>query len=357
MKIQKLCCPILVCLILFGCKAPPNAIETKTIDTPLSNEESVEVPVSEPEKDPIEMIREYNGLQVTGEFQSAEGRTLRIDGTVQVNDTNKVGIYRYIPSTITDDMRQKIFNIYFGDRAKDVVCVDDNQDIWQLGETMSGDFYIYQTNFTMDSSGDIVFNLSYRRPNLNYLDENLLSSIDDSKCSISLEDAKTECGDFLAALCEEETYEADVILAYGKEGALPFYKITCRRVLDGLPVISYNDFYFFVDDNGIERIRGGIYKFEETEKAKEYTQVLSPEDAMKCLADYIEGINFYKSDILEIHNIRLEYAVEQQNGGEAYIIPVWRFEIGMDENEAVMNRYKILAVNIFTGSIIQEKRG
>lgn len=357
MKIQKLCCPILVCLILFGCKAPPNAIETKTIDTPLSNEESVEVPVLEPEKDPIEMIREYNGLQVTGDFQSAEGRTLRIDGTVQVNDTNKVGIYRYIPSTITDDMRQKIFNIYFGDRAKDVVCVDDNQDIWQLGETMSGDFYIYQTNFTMDSSGDIVFNLSYRRPNLNYLDENLLSSIDDSKCSISLEDAKTECGDFLAALCEEETYGADVILAYGKEGALPFYKITCRRVLDGLPVISYNDFYFFVDDNGIERIRGGIYKFEETEKAKEYTQVLSPEDAMKCLADYIEGINFYKSDMLEIHNIRLEYAVEQQNGGEAYIVPVWRFEIGMDENEAVMNRYKILAVNIFTGSIIQEKRG
>lgn len=90
----------------------------------------------------------------------------------------RMGIYRYIPSTITDDMRQKIFNIYFGDRAKDVVCVDDNQDIWQLGETMSGDFYIYQTNFTMDSSGDIVFNLSYRRPNLNYLDENLLSSID-----------------------------------------------------------------------------------------------------------------------------------------------------------------------------------
>lgn len=150
-----------------------------------------------------------------------------------------------------------------------------------------------------------------------------------SKCNISLEDAKTECGDFLAALCEEETYGADVILAYGKEGALPFYKITCRRVLDGLPVVSYNDFYFFVDDNGIERIRGSIYKFEETEKAKEYTQVLSPEDAMKCLAEYIEGINFYKSDILEIHNIRLEYAVEQQNGGEAYIVPVWRFEIGM----------------------------
>ena len=112
-----------------------------------------------------------------------------------------------------------------------------------------------------------------------------------------------------------------------------------------------------MDDNGIERIRGSIYKFEETEKAKEYTQVLSPEDAMKCLADYIEGINFYKSDMLEIHNIRLEYAVEQQNGGEAYIVPVWRFEIGMDEKEAVMNRYKILAVNIFTGSIIQEKRG
>lgn len=346
-------------LLMNSCQQAPIATESSlpisesiSIDY-LESESLVEVPKA-PTLSHIEIINMCNDKQMQEEIISSNGDKLIINAHTEFDYVNKISLYKYIPLSISADMRQSIFNNYFGDRANEVFCKDENRDIWQLGETRTGDFYKYEISFPTDGSGDVVFVLSYRKPNLNYLDENLLDSANECSCLISPEEAKSQCDDFIMSLLGEGAYTIDSILAYGKNGQSPFYKVYYKRSLDNLPVNSFNDIYMFIDDNGIEKIRGAFYDVEEIETPQ---SIISLDEAITILKDNIDMINFHNGNTLHINNIGMEYVVEQQTPGEQYVVPAWRFGIGTNEDENKLNRNYILAVNAFTGSIIQDDRG
>lgn len=361
MKIKNLTVILIINMIflLSSCKnAPDNNMYESVTNRDVVNEYTESDTLSdEPvitSVNNIDIINTYNNQQIQKEITSSSGDKIIIDAYIELDSIEKIGMYKYIPLSISDDMRQSIFDNYFGDRASEVFCKDENRDIWQLGETRTGDFYKYEISFPSDGSGDVVFILSYRKPNLNYLDENLLDSADECGCLISPEEAKIQCDDFITSLLNDGEYIADSILAYGKDGQSPFYKIFYKRILDDMSVNSYNDIYMFIDDNGIEKISGAFYDIEEIETQQ---TIISFDEAINILKDNIEMIDFHNGDILRINNIGIEYVVEQQMTGEHYVVPAWRFEIGANEDENNLNRNYILAVNAFDGSIIQDDRG
>ena len=242
----------IVMLLLNSCQKPPfnvdnniiatNAPATEYLESDTIMEESIA-----PSTANIDIINMCNDKQMQEEIISSNGDKLIINAHTEFDYVNKISLYKYIPLSISADMRQSIFYNYFGDRANEVFCKDENRDIWQLGETRTGDFYKYEISFPTDGSGDVVFVLSYRKPNLNYLDENLLDSANECSCLISPEEAKSQCDDFIMSLLGEGAYTIDSILAYGKNGQSPFYKVYYKRSLDNLPVNSFNDIYMFID--------------------------------------------------------------------------------------------------------------
>lgn len=125
-------------------------------------------------------------------------------------------------------------------------------------------------------------------------------------------------------------------------------------------VNAYNDLIFHVDDNGIEKIYGAIYDVQVDETPKE---MLTPEEACNILNENIEIISgqnqfdFSSADVVNISQISLEYTVVQKLTGEVYVTPAWRFCFGSTEDERNNLREKFLAVDTFTGDIIQEERG
>ena len=94
-------------------------------------------------------------------------------------------------------MRESLFDAYFGDRADEVFCKDEQKDIWQLGETMNGDFYKYETVL-----GGQVFTLRYSVPNLNPLDDNRKGYGEVSGCTITAEEAVRLCDELIAGMTD-----------------------------------------------------------------------------------------------------------------------------------------------------------
>ncbi len=364
MHIRKNICVISLVglLTLCSCQEAPSGISDINDQIPSDTTSYIEDTETENQADEhtvsrisnIDIIGMYDKQQLSEEIIASNGGKIVIETCTDFSDVERISMYKYIPRPISDTLRQSIFEQYFGERASEVFCKDENRDIWQLGETRTGDFYKYEVSFPSDGSGDVVFNLTYRKPNLNYLDENLLDSAYESACSLSVEDAKSQCETFISSLSSNDEYVADSILAYGKNGMSPFYQVYCKRVLDRLPVNAYNDIYFFIDDYGIEKIRGSFYDVEEIETEN---MIISLQGAINILKENIDMIDFSKEMELYIGEISVEYVTELQVSGEHYIVPTWRFEIGQTDDERVYNRNHILAVNAFNGSLIQYSRG
>lgn len=296
-------------------------------------------------------------------LNSSGGGQIVIDASVEEIPSDEVHMYAYKPLAVSDETREGLFDMYFGDRAGEVFRKSETQDIWQLGETMGGNFYTFNTVYAMDGSGDIVLILSYRRPNLNPLDDNLLGGAADGVCTITAEDAAAQCDRLLqvfGTLGTDVKYEVDSVLTYGGYTApemyfeeaqpVPFYWITYKRQLDGMPVTAYNDLYFFVTDDGVPRIHGALYDVQPMETDAE---LLSVTEAVEQMQKNTDSIDLGDQNTVRIGNICLEYLVRKQEGGTV-IVPVWRFEIGETEEERILNRNLVLAVNAFTGEVIQD---
>ena len=63
--------------------------------------------------------------------------------------------------------------------------------------------------------------------------------------SIPLEDVISLCGTITDAIAPQNSYTADTVLPYGNQGRRPYYTIFFRRTAGGMPIIGYNDLYFF----------------------------------------------------------------------------------------------------------------
>ncbi len=280
---------------------------------------------------------------------AAEDRLIFDNTIVDSILPDKIYEYRYIPVSISDTMRENLFDAYFGERADEVFCKDEQKDIWQLGETMSGDFYKYGT-----VSGGHIFTLRYSVPNLNPLDGNQKGYGEVSGCTITAEEAVRLCDELLASMTDPSQYRIDYIHYYGNNGQTPFYWICYKKILEGRTVNAYNDVFFFVDDNGVEEMKGAFY---DTEVAAEYSEVLSAEQAVEALSKQLDAVNWKEIGVSEVSRISLEYITVREASGSMKILPIWRMELGKSEEERILNRNRIIGVHAVTGELIQELTG
>ena len=289
---------------------------------------------------------------------STEGQLIFDNAVVGSAVPEKICEYRYVPVSVTDTMRESLFRAYFGDRADEVFCKDEQKDIWQLGETMSGDFYKYET-----VSGGQIFTLRYSVPMLNPLDDNRKGYGETSGCTITAEEAVRLCDELLAGMTDPAQYRVDYIHYYGSNGQSPFYWICYKKILEGRTVNAYKDIFFFVDDNGVEEMHGALY---DTEVTVEYSEVLSAEQAVEALRKQLDEVNWKEIGISEVSRISLEYITEREASGwgtwgndlgSLTILPIWRMELGKTEEERILNRNRIIGVHAVTGELIQNLTG
>ena len=301
-----------------------------------------------------EIISESNGLCIEQTVGTAEGEKIVINGMVDTGDIEYISRYRYVLQPVTEKLREELFQAYFGECA--VKAKYD--DLWRLdNSSVGGDYYLYTTPYPragLTVSGEEIFQIEYRRVDLYPFKDNLLEDATMSKANVTLDEAIKKCDNIINGMSSLENMTVDYVHAYGTAGRRPYYKIVYKKYLDQLPVTAYNDLYFLVDDEGIEKVYGAIYSVEETGLE---IPILSAKDAIEILADNIALINFEKENSIFVGKITLEYIVINSPSGETYVTPAWRFCIGDTENKRNILRDYILAVDAVTGEIIQEERG
>lgn len=306
----------------------------------------------------------YNGQKFQQKNVMSDGKMIRIDASVYVPDIEEIHKYQYILNEPkeNDSFSSRLLYAVFGDRALEMEYVDGCPILILRNSSKAGDCYMYNVYSPLSGPtvwGEQGYMLEYRNVNLYPFEDNLLVSVSDSQAKITAEEALALCSQTLDA-AQENQYIMDYILAYGNQGRTPYFWIVYKRVLDGMVVNAYNDLIFHVDDGGIEKFYGATYDARIDEIPEE---MLTPEEACNILSENIEIINgqnqfdFSSTDVVNISQISLEYTVVQKMTGEVYITPTWRFCFGNTEDERNNMREKILAVDAFTGDIIQEERG
>jgi hypothetical protein len=290
-------------------------------------------------------------------IKNTDGKQLIIDAGTEPSEIKTVSTYGYVLVSITDDFRSKLFTAYFGDRASNAEY-DERNDLWTLANSSAvGDYYLYDTTYPHAGEtipGEESFYIEYRQTDLNPLDDNLLASVSDSSMKTSADAAVKMCDEVMQGIVDLSDYTVDYIHAYGTNGRRPYYKIVYKQVLDGMPVTSYNDIYFLVDNDGIQKIFGSLFGTEKNQLQK---QIISLDTAITYLRDNAALIDFYEQDTMSIGKITLEYIVTKTLTDEASIVPAWRFWIGSSEDQMNLNRGKVIAIDATTGELIQGERG
>lgn len=306
----------------------------------------------------MELVRSVNGTITDETITTADGKQIFLNAQVNTESVETVQQYQYEVLPITDELRKTLFNSFFGERASEAVY-DQRNDVWELHNSEAiGDYYLYEHTMAMAGEsvpGEEIFTLQYRDVNLYPFGDNLLSSSGECGVSTPLEDVISLCSTITDAIAPQSNYTADTVLPYGNQGRHPYYKIFFRRTVDGMPITGYNDLSFWVDSNGIQTISGALYKLTAQPISSD---LLTLEDAVSTLQENAALIDFYGEDTLTVGAISLEYIVTLTETQEAVVVPAWRFQIGSDDDDALMiNRVRVLAVNAVTGELIQGERG
>lgn len=368
-KIIVLLLVILYVLVLASCAAPPDTTDVNDNVTsdpkPAESADPIDVYNSAPVGTMKNAVDEQNTKIIGASankhtveiIENTDGKKLIIDAYAELGEIETVSIYDYILVAITDDLRNNLFAAYFGDRAQNAKY-DERNDLWTLANSSAiGDYYLYDTIYPHVGEqipGEESFYIEYRKPNLNPFEDNLLDSVSDSSVRISADAAVKMCDQVMQRIVELSDYKVDYIHAYGTNGRHPFYKIVYKRVLDGMPVTGYNDIYFLIDSDGIQKIFGSLFNTEKNQLQK---QIISLDTAITSLHDNAMLIDFYEHSTISIGKITLEYIVKKTLTDEASIIPAWRFWLGTDEDQINLNRSKIIAIDATTGELIQGERG
>ncbi|HOV40391.1 MAG TPA: hypothetical protein PLM59_01240 [Oscillospiraceae bacterium] len=301
-------------------------------------------------------IKQSSNKIIEDTIATNKNKKLIINAKVNVDGIKTVGAYQYLTEPISDNFRTSLFSSYFGDKASKME-LDAKNNVWTLTNSDAvGDYYLYNVYYPKSGetvSGEESFSIEYRKVDLYPFDDNLLTSSNDSKAKLSAKEAVGLCDEIIKNIAELKDYKVDYIHAYGNNGRRPYYKIAYKRLLDGIPVTGYNDIYFLVDDNGIQKIYGSIFKVGEFTSQHAIMDIDEALNVMKKNAAQI----FLDNDEVYIGAITLEYIVTASIDGSASITPAWRFQIGNTEDELNFHRDDIIAIDALNGDIIQGKRG
>ena len=310
----------------------------------------------------MQIVRESDGKEITQTLVVDENHTLQIDALVNTSNVQRISNYAYIPAAITDEQRTALFEAYFGERADEVYHYTyGNANSWKLKNENEDYMFNYGREYGLIDAP--LFSLRNANIQTSAFPKNMHLQFSDA--NISLDDAYAKCNFILPSLVENKLYEPDWVRPFPLPEATDdkgFYWITYRRIIDGMPITADVDLRFFVSENEVIRVVGVLY---ETEELSFNQKIISAEDAFELLKTNVELINVhnldsitrhYFSDTIPISEISLEYKV-MRNGNGYVISPIWRFVVGETDEQRMMYRDIIIAVNAVTGEIIIETRG
>lgn len=298
------------------------------------------------------------GAKIERSIEAAGGTLLLINAEVNVEGITRVSQYEYELKDVTEEVRENLFRAVFSEDA-DKAEYDERNDVWtlQIDPEKIRNYFLYMIGYSNGGTtvdGEQIISLENRYYDLYPFDDNRLVSPADSKVEMALDEAAAICGQVVKSLAGTEDYAVDYIQAFGNNGRRPYYKIVFKRMLDGMPITTYNDLTFLFDNDGIESVRGSLFTVKELGLEE---IILSLEEAVGKLQEQAVFLNFEQENQMMATRITLEYVVMKFRDGKALITPVWRFWLGGDEDERSFFRHKILAVDAVTGELIWEQRG
>ena len=281
---------------------------------------------------------------------------------MNTSNVQRISSYAYIPAAITDEQRTALFEAYFGERA-DEVChyTYGNANSWRLKN--ENEYYMFGYGREYGLIDAPLFTLRNANIQTSAFRKNMHSQLSDT--NISLDDAYAKCNFILPSLVENKLYEPDWVKPFPLPEATDdkgYYWITYRRIIDGMPITADSDLRFFVSEDEVIRVLGVLYEIEELSFNQ---KIISAENAFELLKANAALINVHNLDVITRHyfsntipisEICLEYKVMRNENG--YVIsPIWRFVVGETDEQRLMYRDVIIAVDSLTGEIIIETRG
>lgn len=310
-----------------------------------------------PEEQNAEILAAAAGTKIEKTMKRADGKELLIDAGVDVEGVGRISLYRYVLESVTEGIRQKLFESVFPTRASEMKH-DERNNVWELrNSSQGGDYWLYLISFSNGGTtipGEEIIVLEYRYYDLYPFEDNRLKAVSDSRAAVSAEEAAEACGEIAEAVAAGDDLAVDYIHAYGTGGRRPYYKIVFKRMLDGMPVTTYNNLSFLYDNEGLEKVWGSLFSVEETGLE---APILTAEEAVDSLERQAVYLNFEERTRLFVSEIAPEYVTLMTSTGDILITPVWRFRLGEDADERNYLREKILAINAVTGDLIWEERG
>ncbi|MCM1233957.1 MAG: hypothetical protein NC489_27945 [Ruminococcus flavefaciens] len=305
----------------------------------------------------LDIFANYEGTKIERVIDVLNKESLFIDAVIDVDGINRVSQYEYLTKDITEEVRANLFQSVFLDAA-DEAEYDELNDVWTLEiDPDIRNYFLYQVSYSNGGttvSGEQIIILENRYYDLYPFEDNRLSTVSDSKVDVSIDAAIDICKRTVNAIANADNYVADCIQGYGNNGRRSYYKIVFRYMLDGMPVLGYNDLTFLFDNNGIEMVKGSLFSVKEIRLTE---NILSPDEAVERLQEQADFLIFEDEGQIMVSKVTLEYIVINSPEGKMLITPVWRFWLGNDEDERNFLCHKILAIDALTGGLIWDERG
>lgn len=361
---------ILILCVMTACEQAPNSreqngVKIATGDSPFNEEstdnQAVEDEVDTTSDDSVEqkilnILSDYANLTVEQTIDCADGATLSINADVNLDGIERVSQYEYILKDITEEERASLFEVVFSERAADAEH-DKRNDVWTLEIGPERNYFLYQLSYSNGGAtvaGEQIIVLENRYYDLYPFEDNRLASVSDSTVTQPLEEIILICKQVVDSITESEVYATDYIHAYGNNGRRPYYKIVFKKMMDGMPITTYNNLSLLYDNDGIEMVKGALFSMNEIGLEE---PILSLDKALAKLNDQAAFLNFEGKSQVTVSQITLEYVVLNSFEGPTLVTPVWRFWLGADEDERNFQRQKILAIDAVTGTLVWEERG
>ena len=341
----------------------PVAIPNSTVPTTTSpsNDLTTLVPSSVEEYNMF-CINAANGIHIEKTCKINDSYVLNINANVLVSSVENIGLYEYIPTSITTSQRDALLSAHFGDQVNELVRSDINGETWIL-ETESTR-YRFGYSRGMDLIYEETYTLRDMKARIEEFDWRMLASIDEAELSISLESAYSMCERLLSTLTDENYIPTNVrpftMNSESNEGML---WIVWRKTVDGMPIVADNDPKFYVGENRVLSMYGSVYTLNPIVLDQ---KIITLDAAITNLVNYSSRLNpgegnLYLDHLFEkeipVSKITLEYVVLRGTDMSYTVTPVWRFYIGATDEETLILEDRIIAINALTGDLIAERRG
>lgn len=303
----------------------------------------------------IQTVKQANGKNISVNIPIDEFYSFKIDAIVNTSNVEKISTYEYIPYQITDDQRTALFDAYFQERASDVYHhTVGNSDNWQLKNESEHYYFGYSRTYMH------IIEPLFCLYNVNTgpaITAAPLPSLDE--VSFTLNEATAQCTPIIGSLVGGTKYEIDKVLPIKTvaPSAEDCYWITYRRVIDGIPLTAHFDFTFFVTDSEVIKARGSLYDLEPLTMD---SYIITIDEAISNLEKYaplIDGDYYFNEVPTSVTEITFEYLAIQNADMRIIVTPVWRFRVGLDEEQRLRNSDRVVAINALSGELIVEKRG